>query len=252
MPSFHLKTPVLCGLLLMQPQVHAGWDDMLQDISSTVKQEIQQPGGSDLSQQKVASALKQALNQGVDMAVQQLGKDNGFLQDPKVSIPMPGMLKKAEKGLRKIGRDKYADAFVISMNRAAEQAVPRSGEILLNAIRSMSLSDAMDILQGEDDAATRYFRRTSGSQIQAAIKPVVKNATDSVGVPARYKKMIGKAGFLASYMDPNSLDIDQYITEKTVDGLFLKIAEEEKRIRQNPVARSTDLLREVFGGGATE
>lgn len=160
---------------------------------------------------------------------------------------MPKTLKKVDKGLRKIGREKYADRFILTMNRAAEKAVPQTMTILLNAIKAMSLNDALAILNGEQDAATQYFRRSSSQQLRGAIKPLVTDATNAVGLTENYKKMISKAGFLASYIDQDSLDIDQYITDKTLDGLFIKIANEEKRIRSNPVARTTDLLREVFG-----
>jgi hypothetical protein len=239
---------IISGVFLLSCSLsaNAGWNDLLDKLPGSIKDERPQ-AGSGSAQQNVASGLKQALRQGVDMATRQLGKTNGFLHDPSVRIPMPETLKKVEKGLRKIGRDKYADRFIVTMNQAAEKAVPQTTTILLNAVKAMSLDDAMAILNGEQDAATRYFRRSSSEQLRDAIRPIVTDATDAVGLTENYKKMISKAGFLASYIDEDSLDIDRYITSKTLDGLFVKIANEEKRIRNDPLARTTDLLREVFG-----
>ena len=202
---------------------------------------------SPLSEDTIVTGLKQALNQGVEQSVKQLGKENGFLGDATVKIPMPGTLVKVESGLRKVGQNKVADNFINTMNHAAEQAVPKTTDILIAAVKNMTLNDAMTILKGEPDAATQYFKRTSSPALRTAIKPIVKSATSSVGVTDSYKKMIGKAGYLAKFIDQNSLDIDQYITDKTIDGLFIKIAVEEKRIREDPVARTTDVLRNVFG-----
>jgi len=245
----HLLSRILLSsvfLLSYSPSGNAGWDEWLNKLPDRVKDELPQ-ADTGISQEKIAAGLKQALDQGVQLATQQLGKENGFLNDASVRIPMPKTLKKVDKGLRKIGREKYADRFILTMNRAAEKAVPQTMTILLNAIKAMSLNDALAILNGEQDAATQYFRRSSSQQLRGAIKPLVTDATNAVGLTENYKKMISKAGFLASYIDQDSLDIDQYITDKTLDGLFIKIANEEKRIRSNPVARTTDLLREVFG-----
>jgi hypothetical protein len=160
---------------------------------------------------------------------------------------MPKALKKVDKGLRKIGQQKVADEFISSMNNAAEEAVPGTVDILLQAVKAMTVKDAADILKGEEDAATQYFKRNSSPRLRVAIKPVVQKATNSVGVTEAYKTMIGKAGFMAKYIDKDSLDIDQYITDKAIDGLFIKIALEEKRIRKDPLARTTDILKQVFG-----
>lgn len=237
--------PIL--ILLAMPQFALAG---LQDYISNIKQSIGNGAGankSPLSEDTIVAGLKQALNQGVDQSIKQLGKENGFLGDASVKIPMPKTLSKVEGGLRKIGQDKVADNFINTMNRAAEQAVPLTTDILVQAVKDMTLKDAVNILKGEPDAATQYFKRTSTPHLRAAIKPVVQKATSAIGLTDSYKKMIGKAGYLAKYVDKDSLDIDQYITDKAIDGLFIKIALEEKRIRENPVARTTDLLRSVFG-----
>jgi len=151
-----------------------------------------------------------------------------------------------EDGLRKIGQDKYADEFVLTMNRAAEQAVPEAAEIFGSAIRNMSIEDARGILNGQDDAATKYFRRTSGEKLVNRFLPIVKKSTEQIGVTSNYKQMVDKLGFMSRFIDTESLDVDRYITNKAIDGLFLMVAREEKLIRENPAARTTDLLKKVF------
>ena len=238
----------LCLILCAMPQLsHAGWKDYFNDIKESIKGETGKSSNSSLSEETIVAGLKQALNQGVEQSVKQLGKDNGFLGDASVKILMPETLRKVEKGLRKVGQDKVADDFIGTMNHAAEQAVPKTTDILVQAVKDMTLKDAINILNGKPDAATQYFKRTSSSHLGNAIKPIVQTATNSVGVTDSYKKMINKAGFLAKYVDKDSLDIDQYITDKAIDGLFVKIAVEEKRIREDPVARTTDILKNVFG-----
>ena len=250
-----MKLKVLLGYctlvsLFTLGSAQAGLGDFFDKLKDSVKQDEPATTASDSSggnQELIVSGLKQALNKGVDKAVTTLGKNDGFLQDASVKILMPDSLSKVERGLRKIGKDKYADQFITTMNRAAEKAVPKTTDILVSAVRQMTLQDAMGILKGEPDAATQYFKRTSAGHLQQAIKPIVSDATDSVGVTRSYKKMISKAGFLASYIDEDSLDIDQYVTDKAIDGLFVKIAEEEKLIRENPAERTTEILRSVFG-----
>jgi uncharacterized protein DUF4197 len=134
------------------------------------------------------------------------------------------------------------------MNRAAEKAVPDAASIFADTVKKMSIADARKILQRGDNAATLYFRKHSGEQLKQLFLPIVKNATNATGVTSSYKKMVKKMGFLSSYIDTSKLDLDDYVTEKTMDGLFLMIALEEKKIRENPVQRGTDLLKKVFAG----
>jgi hypothetical protein len=246
MPMFKKRFLILM-LFAMPSLVQAGLLDYFKDIKPGVASEPSAGSKSALSEDTIVAGLKQALNQGVEQSVKQLGRKNGFLGDASVKIPMPGSLSKVEKGLRKVGQDKVADNFINTMNHAAEQAVPKTTDILITAVKDMTLKDAMTILKGEPDAATQYFKRTSSPALRVAIKPIVQTATSSVGVTDSYKKMISKAGYLAKFVDQNSLDIDQYITDKAIDGLFVKIAVEEKRIREDPVARTSDVLRNVFG-----
>lgn len=241
------KHLLLLILILIPHMSQAGWDDFVSDFKKSVKEKAGASTGSSLSEEKIIAGLKQALNQGVEKSVKQLGASNGFLNDASVKIPMPRSLKKLDRGLRKIGQKKVADQFINTMNHAAEQAVPETIDILMSAVKSMTLQDGVKILNGENDAATQYFKGKYLSQLRTIIKPIVHRATNKVGVTDAYKKMINNAGFLARYLDEDSLDIDQYITNKAIDGLFVKIAVEEQRIREDPVARTTDLLKEVFG-----
>ena len=207
---------------------------------------------SGLSQDQMVQGLKEALGKGVQQAVGNLGKADGFLKDAGVKISMPSSLQKVEKTLRTLGQEKMADEFVITMNRAAEQAVPEAASVLGDSIKQMSIADAKAVLTGTNNAATQYFRRTSQTNLFDRFHPIVKKATEATGVTRTYKQMMEKAsglggGFGASLLGKDSTDIDRYVTTKALDGLFVKIAEEEKRIRENPLARSSDLLQKVFG-----
>ena len=203
----------------------------------------------------MVGGLKEALAKGVQQAVATLGKPDGFLKDANVKIPMPESLQKVEKTLRTLRQDKLADEFVTTMNRAAEQAVPEAAAVLGDSVKQMSIADAKSILTGTNNAATQYFRRTSETNLHARFLPIVKTATEKAGVTGAYKRMTDKSRRrprrvrrIGRQPDrPEAPDLDSYVTRKTLDGLFLKIAEQEKMIRENPVARTTDLLQKVFG-----
>ncbi len=223
---------------------NADWDDLLDYFSEDT--EVVQGASSALSNSEVVDGLKEALSMGTTSAIANLGKEDGFFANSAVKIPMPDSLKSIEDGLRKIGQDKYADEFVLTMNRAAEQAVPEAAELFGSAIRSMSVEDAKGILNGPDNAATDYFRRTSGEKLVTRFLPIVEQATDQVGLTSNYKAMIDKLGFMSKFVDTENLDVDRYVTNKAIDGLFLMVANEEKLIRENPAARTTALLKKVF------
>lgn len=204
-------------------------------------------GGSPTDAATLSAGLKQALEQGAERAVATLGREDGFYRHPELKIPMPEKLRKLESGLRRLGQDRHADEFVLSLNRAAESALPHAREVLLDAIRAMSIEDAVGIVKGPPDAATRYFRARSEGALTQRFTPIVVAATDRVGVTRRYKKLVSDSGMLARLVDTRELDIDAYITRQALDGLFHLIGDEEKRIREQPVARTTELLRQVFG-----
>ena len=195
----------------------------------------------------MVSGLKQALEKGTQFAVDSLGKNGGFLDNSAVKIPMPDSLSWVEKSLRTLHQDELADEFIDTMNHAAEQAVPEAAAIFGSAIQNMSVEDAQGILAGPDDAATQYFRTNTEAALTEKMRPIVEVATARAGVTSAYKNMTARAGGMTSLLSGDATDLDSYVTGKTLDGLFLMIAEEEKKIRENPLARSTDLLKKVFG-----
>jgi hypothetical protein len=209
-----------------------------------------------LSEEQIANGLRQALDLGVRRAVETLGRSDGFLGNADVRIPLPAGLKKVETALRGMGQDKVADDFVTSMNRAAEQAVPEAAAVLADSVKQMTLEDARKILTSTNTAATEYFRRTSQTNLEERLLPIVKDATAKAGVTAGYKQLLDQSGLnrsgllgnlSRSFLGNDNLDLDAYVTRKTLDGLFVKIAEEEVKIRENPTARTTELLQQVFG-----
>lgn len=233
--------------------VQAGWQDLLKGVLGGEKKEEQAAAESAADtaavpdSQAMTRAVLDALQVGVRRAVDTLGQQGGFLQDQAVRIPLPAELRQVESVMRKLGQDQYADDFIRSMNRAAEQAVPQTTDILIDTIKSMSVSDAREIIQGSDDAATSYFRDHASDRLTDVIRPIVSGQMNQVGVTSYYKKFISQSGFVQSYLGEETLNLDAYVTEKTLDGLFTKLATEEKRIREQPVARTTDILKDVFG-----
>lgn len=203
-------------------------------------------GINDLSATDTASGLKEALTRGADIAVSQLGKKNGFLGDKRVKIPLPKSAQTAEKMMRTFGMKKQADELIETMNRAAEMAVVEAKPILTNAVKSMSFDDAHGILTGGGDAATQYFKRTTSKDIGAKFLPIVKAATAKVDLAGQYNKYAGQAAKLG-LMSEQDADLDTYVTQKALDGLFLMIAEQEKSIRKDPIGTGSSLLKKVFG-----
>ncbi len=202
---------------------------------------------ADVSSGEAASGLKETLTRGAEIAVDQLGKPNGFLGDKRVRIPLPDSIRSAEKMMRTLGAGKYADELVETMNHAAELAVVEAKPILVNAVKNMSFDDARAILSGGDDAATQYFRRTTSSDLTTKFLPIVKQATAKVQLADKYNQYAGKAAKMG-LLDKKDADLDQYVTQKALDGLFLMVAEQEKAIRKDPVATGSALLKKLFGG----
>ena len=193
-----------------------------------------------------AAGVKEALAKGADYAVSSLGTPNGFLGNGKVRIPLPGALQKAESALRMLGMGQQADQLIETMNHAAENAVAEARPILADSIRKMTVKDAKGILTGGDDSVTQYFKRTSTEQLTVKFKPIVKASTQKLQLADQYNKVAGKAAS-AGLIDAKDADIDSYVTQKAMDGLFLMIAEEEKKLRSNPLAAGSAVLQKVFG-----
>jgi hypothetical protein len=210
-----------------------------------------------LSQDEVLQGLKQALAIGFQRAITNLGTTNAFLGDAAVKITVPKNLQKVEQGLRAAGQGEHVDKFVETMNHAAEQAVPQAAGVLGQSLKEMPMADAKAILTGSSTtAATDYFKRSTSSNLFGLFLPMVKKATDQNGVASAYKtmmekvtpggfKLLGALGNLG--VTKETVDVDTYVTNKALDGLFLKMAEQEKLFRENPAARQTELLQKVFG-----
>jgi len=199
-----------------------------------------------ISNTEAISGLKQALSDGSVAAVAGLGVENGFFGNPKVKIPLPPSLQRIESALRFAGMQKQADELVLSMNRAAEAAVPEAKQLLLDAVKKMSVQDAKAILTGGDTAATEYFRRATQTQLTQRFLPIVKQETDRVGLAQQYNSLAGQ-GAMFGLIEKDQATVEGYVTRKALDGLYLVIAEQEKAFRRNPVGASSAIVRKVFG-----
>lgn len=203
-------------------------------------------GLGSLSNTDASQGLKQALIQGAERAVSQLGTAGGFLNNPQVKIPLPASMQKAEKAMRMFGMGKQADELVVRMNQAAEAAVPEAKTLLVNAVKNMSVSDAKGILSGGEDSATQYFRKVTAGPMAEKFLPIVKKATENVDLAQQYNKF-ADMGSKYGLVNKDQANLEQYVTAKALDGVYLKIAEEEKAIRQDPMGQASNLLKKVFG-----
>jgi hypothetical protein len=201
---------------------------------------------ADISNQDAVDGLKDALIQGASRAVSQLSATDGFLGNDKVRIPLPESLRRVERGMRLVGKGKQADELITSINRAAEMAVAEAKPLLLGAVKGMSVRDAKAILTGGDDAATQYFRRATAEPLAARFLPIVRQMTAKVEVAQQYNHLAGHAAQWGLVRKEDA-DIDEYVTRKALDGLFLVIAEQERAIRQDPIGAATKTARKVFG-----
>jgi hypothetical protein len=199
-----------------------------------------------ISNREAVAALKAALEKGSQAAVATLGRPDGFLANPKVRIPLPDSLTRAEALMRRVGMGRYADELVIAMNRAAEAAVPEARQLFIDSIRKMTVQDAKGILQGGDTAGTEFFQRTTKDRMHERFLPIVRRATESVGVARTYDQYAERGARLGLVKKEQS-DLDEYVTQKALDALYLTVAEEERRIRKDPVAAGTSLIKKVFG-----
>jgi hypothetical protein len=200
----------------------------------------------DLSNTEASNGLKEALIQGAGKAVGKLGAVDGFLGNPQVKIPLPDSLKKAEKAMRMFGMGKQADDLVLKMNRAAEAAVPEAKALLIDSVKKMSVQDAKNVLSGGDDAATQYFKKTTSGPMAEKFLPIVKKATENVQLAQQYNKF-AEMGSQYGLVKKEQANLEQYVTQKTLDGVYLMMAQEEKAIRKDPMGQASSLLKKVFG-----
>ena len=222
------------------PAAHAGWGDLLKDA----KQAAGMGGG--LSERKISNGLKEALKIGTKNAVNIVSRANGYYKNPQVKIPLPKAVRKVEKILRTVGYGAEVDAFELSMNRAAEKAAPRAKSLFWDALKKMTFADARKILKGRDNEATLYFKDKTSDKLRRIFKPIIHKAMSTVGVTRKYQDLDAKVRGTALGKGL-SFDLDEYVTDGALKGLFYMLAVEEKKIRKDPAARVTKLLKDVFG-----
>lgn len=257
-----MKQHIFMLILLTSINLSADWTDIAGSLlgSGTKAQEKTSTTTTSIEN----DALKIALKQGVSFAVESLSKKDGYLNDTKAKIVLPQSISTIEPYIRKSGGDKMLDDLILSMNTAATQAAPKTADIFYESIKKMTISDAQKILKSEDNALTEYFKDKSYSQLEVMIKPIVKKMMDENSVSYFYKEVrgyyeknsssipykdsilsAGKSFGIDEYTPPKDLDL--YVTQKAIEGLFVKIAQEEKKIRDNPLVQKSELIRSVFG-----
>ena len=218
-----------------------GWSDVVKDTLKSVSGS----SGNTLDYAEIVEGLKEALEVGTAQAVKLAGRENGYFSNPDIKIPLPETIAQTETLVRAAGMGDQLDAFVLSMNQAAERAAPEAQSIFLDAIKKMQFDDAKRILDGRDNEATLYFQKKTTGRLTKVFKPLVHQAMEEVGVTQQYHSLQSGAKaipFLSEWL----VDLDDYVTSQALDGLFFLVAEEEAKIRQDPAARVTDVLQKVF------
>lgn len=200
-----------------------------------------------LTESDAAGGVRAALERGAVAAVGLLGRTDGFLGNPKVRIPLPGYLNSAAKLLRATGQGKRVDELVTAMNRAAEAAVPESRDLLVSAVRDMSVEDALKLVRGGDTAVTDFFARKTRTPLTQRFLPIVTRSTEKVALASKYNAVAGRAAGIGLVKNEDA-DIQSYVTRKSLDGLYFMIGEEERKIRRDPIGTGSAILKQVFGG----
>jgi len=241
---------IIAAILLLGAPAHA---DLLDKAKSLLNKDKSKPastggqaGTATPDKETVTAGLKEALTIGSQNAVKAGAQADGYFKNPAIKIPLPEKVQKVEKPLRKVGLSKQVDEFILTMNRAAEKAAPQAQDIFVGAVKEMTIVDAITILKGGDTAATDYMRSKTYDRLYGAFKPTVTKAVMDVGVTKSYQQLVDK-GKKSRLIKDESLDLDHHVTSKALDGLFYLLGQEEKKIRKDPVARVTDLLKKVFG-----
>jgi hypothetical protein len=230
---------VVWGVFQIAP-AHGGFGDFFKGVKDAVQ------GNQQLSQSQIIDGLKEALEVGTGNAVKTVSQVGGYLENPVIKIPLPDAVKKVEPLVRAAGYGEQVDAFVMSMNRAAEKAAPEAKGIFLDAIKDMNISDAQKILNGRNNEATLYFKEKTHTRLSEAFEPIIHDTMSDVGVTRKYQKLEEKVKTVP-FASIYAFDLNEYVNSGALEGLFFVLGEEEKRIRQDPAARVTDLLKQVFG-----
>jgi hypothetical protein len=242
-----LKTTVLSAMICLFALSAAAvvpasgaWGDFLKDVQKAFSDE------ESITEADIIQGLREALTVGSAKAIEKVSEINGYYKNPKIRIPLPERVQKVEKLLRTAGYGAQVDSFELSMNRAAEEAAPEAKSLFWDAIKGMTFSDAKRILKGRDNEATLYFKDKTFTRLRDIFKPIVNKTMSQVGVTRTFQDLNSKLSKIP-FAERVSFDLDQYVTGRALDGLFLMLAEEEAKIRRDPAARVTDLLKRVFG-----
>jgi len=245
-PKYIIIFGVLIGLVMaFALPANADFGDFFKKIKDALGGGDTATVGKVLSEDDIIGGLKEALQVGTEKAVGIVSKADGFYKNPEIKIPLPSAVQKVEKLLRTVGYGPKVDAFVESMNHAAEKAAPQAKVIFIDSIKQMKIADAKKILNGKENEATLYFKEKTSDKLQEIFKPIAHKSMAEVGATRAYQDLDAKIGTLP-FVDRLRFDLDQYVTTGALDGLFVMLAKEEKKIRENPAARVTDLLKKVF------
>lgn len=236
--------PSIAVMITLTGCVADNWQDTARVLMDTPSSSASLSG---LSTEQIVSGLKEALRVGSSDVVSQLGKTGGFNLDPKIRIPLPATLAKVDTGLKTIGMGQLTDDLQVRMNNAAEQATAQALPLFINAIQQMTIADARSILSGQQDAATQYLRKTMGTELAQKIQPIVGTTLQQAGAVQAYDRVMGQYAAMPLVSGVKT-DLNNFVTEKAMDGIFYYVAREEAAIRANPAKRTTEILRTVFGG----
>lgn len=251
MHSNNLTTAlILISFLSYTSIATADWRSFLEEATTVGTQLLSTQGDSTktspLSNNTITSGLKQALDIGARNAIDNVGQANGYLNNDLIRIPLPPALQKTSDLMRKIGLSAQVEQFEQSLNHAAEKAAPEATEIVINAIQNMSIEDSENILNGSDNAATEYFKTQTSTQLTALFKPTIESSLNEVGSTQYYNHLSQQVSAVPIIGKQVNVDLPDYVTQQALEGLFSVIALEEKKIRDNPAARTTELLKQVF------
>jgi len=250
--TVHILALTLLTSAMVVPQATAAWDDLLKQGQQLLEGQNRSeqsgaavPAGMDTA--TLARGLKEALRVGGERAIGQLAATDGYYGRPDVRIPLPGMLESGAELLRRAGLESYVETFERSMNRAAEQAISEATPVFLDTLEQMTLEDARRIYSGGDSAATEYFRDKTSTRLQQRMQPLISEAMSASGVSLAYEALVQQAESYLPMLQGFSPDLNEHVTSRALEGLFLRLGEEERLIRQQPAARTTELLKQVFG-----
>ena len=243
-------TLVMAAAVSLIPAAHAGWlDDLLgrnKDNKASTDGESSIPSAAALTSGQIGAGLKEALEVGTTRVVDSLGQTDGFNADPLIHIALPSSLQSVQSALDRVGMAGMLDELELELNRAAEVATPKAKSLFIGAIRELTIDDVMTIYKGPDDAATTYLRSKMSGPLADAMQPIVDQSLDDVGAAQTYASLMGQYNALP-FVPRVDADLTGYVVDKGLDGIFIYLAREEAAIRSDPLERSTDLLKQVFG-----